>query len=58
MSQKKTPNYEIGCKVRSCAFHCGCEDNCSLPGITVEACEHCDSGKASGESKCGNYCHK
>lgn len=52
---KKSPNLEIGCTVRSCAFHCGDMDQCSLPGITVEACPGCSSGCAKDESMCGSY---
>lgn len=51
----KTPNLDIGCTVRSCAFHCEDQDQCSLPGITVEACPGCKSGKAKDESMCGSY---
>ncbi len=55
MSGKKVPNRDIGCTVRSCAYHCGSEDNCSLPGIHVEACPNCGSGTARDESMCGSY---
>ena len=54
----KTPNLDIGCTVRSCAFHCEDQDQCSLPGITVEACPGCGSGKAKDESMCASYRHK
>ena len=52
---KKNPNLDIGCTVRSCAFHCEDQDQCSLPGITVEACPGCGSGCAKDESMCGSY---
>jgi hypothetical protein len=54
MSHKK-PNLDIGCTVRSCAFHCEDQDQCSLPGITVEACPGCGNGHAKDESMCGSY---
>lgn len=55
---KKTPNMDIGCTVRSCAFHCEEQNHCSLPGITVEACPGCGSGKAKDESMCASYRQK
>jgi len=51
----KTPNRDIGCTVKSCAFHCEKEDHCSLPGIRVEACPNCGSGVARDESMCASY---
>ena len=54
MSHKK-PNMDIGCTVRSCAFHCEEQNHCSLPGITVEACPGCGTGKAKDESMCASY---
>lgn len=51
----KKPNYEIGCTVKSCAWHCESDDHCSLPGITVECCPDCGSGCAKDESMCGSY---
>lgn len=51
----KKPNPDIGCTVRSCAYHCEEQNHCSLPGITVEACPGCGSGKAKGESMCASY---
>ena len=55
MNSKKTPNLDIGCTVRSCAYHCEEQNHCSLPGITVEACPGCGSGKAKDESMCASY---
>lgn len=52
---KKTPNPDIGCTVSSCAYHCEEQNHCSLPGITIEACPGCGSGKAKGESMCASY---
>ena len=54
----KKPNYEIGCNVKSCAHHCGSDDHCSLPGITVEACSGCGNGHSKEESMCGSYSAK
>ena len=54
MNQKK-PNMDIGCTVRSCAYHCEEQNHCSLPGITIEACPGCGSGKAKDESMCASY---
>ena len=51
----KNPNPDIGCTVKSCAFHCEDQDNCSLPGIHVEACPNCGSRTARDESMCGSY---
>ena len=52
---KKTPNPDIGCTVSSCAYHCEEQNHCSLPGITIEACPGCGTGKAKGESMCASY---
>ena len=54
MSQKN-PNHNIRCRVKSCEFHCGNSDYCSLNSIQVEPCECCNSGKPSDESMCGSY---
>ena len=51
----KTPNLDIGCNVKSCAYHCGDQNHCSLPGITVEACPGCGDGCAKDESCCASY---
>ena len=55
MNNKKTPNLDIGCTVHSCVYHCEEQNHCSLPGITIEACPGCGSGKAKDESMCASY---
>ena len=54
----KTPNPDIGCTVRSCAYHCEDQNHCSLNAITVEACPGCGTGIAKDESMCASYRHK
>ena len=51
----KTPNLDIGCNVKSCAYHCGDQNHCSLPGITIEACPNCGDGCAKDERCCASY---
>ena len=54
MNDKK-PNVEIGCNVKSCRYHSGSVDNCTLPGITVEPRPNGGTGMKADESICGNY---
>ena len=51
----KHPNADIRCNVSSCTHHCMDEDFCSLRSIRVEACRHCENGRAEDESMCGSY---
>ena len=59
MSQKN-PNHNIRCRVKSCEYHCGNCDYCSLSAIQVEPCNCGTSGRPSDESMCGSYhcCNK
>ncbi|NLG24437.1 MAG: DUF1540 domain-containing protein [Clostridiales bacterium] len=54
----RSANKDIGCKVHSCAFHCGSEENCSLRSIMVEPRVGCGSGEKKDESMCASYVSK
>ena len=58
MSHQKNPNNNIRCRVKSCEYHCGDKDYCSLNAIQVEPCSGGASGSPEDESMCGSYHNK
>lgn len=55
MKCEKKANDSIHCGVKSCEYHCGNKEYCSLQSINVQPCTSCGDGCASDESFCGSY---
>ena len=55
---QKHPNDNIRCRVKSCTYHCGDKDYCSLSAIQVEPRPDGSAGSPADESMCGSYHNK